>query len=544
MVSGKAMVAAGAVAFAAGAAVSWTATRSGANDVVEGEVAAQKPVASSVDRAPAKRAARPGGDRPPSPDSPPEPARAGALDDLAPTESEREWLREALVAERLRRENSLIRPEDGGTEILERWLRNGADVAQVLTDYATAAAHVREATASPHEIVSTGETTAADPPADATVLQFGAGRFTLGPQWRSWSNRRKDAESIEIRGAGADRTTIVANSDLLFCWEAATLRHVRIRDLTIESVDSLIDARGAVSVALEGVRIVGWQSGGHSSPIGVSGRAFLAFRDCEFVGGDGIGVVSLRGPGAVVFEKCTFLDVQSTVLGGGAASGGRPSVVRFLDCRFENARVADSRIRQGRDVEVDLRVRGGSVSPLGAKATEDERRKTWGAEYAAEVSGVTFGASRPRFTVGDVLRALEFAAAAGIRDIVGFDVASSPRGTAPAVDIYFLDAKGAVTRTTRRLLPSGLGEPEESRHGMRGFHTITPAELSAALPLAELIRRAGFEDGEGLTNAQYAVGQVQTAADTAPRTALLVQFESQDRRAPMLDARTGEPFGR
>jgi hypothetical protein len=346
--------------------------------------------ASHSDDAPPRQSAEPPAAKPVAAAGaqPPRASRSAKipLDDLTPTSEEQTWLRDALVRERDRREKSVIRDDDGGIDVIERWSRFGADVAPLVADFESMRRHVRVPDGPAVQVASTREETKVDLSTidpKAVDIEFGPGRFVLSGGNTQWNVRRTDVEAMEIRGAGIDRTTLVGPGWAFFnCAENVSVKNLVLCDFAVDSTNPaqiVLDARGRMSVAIERVRFLGWQVGGHSSVVGVSGQAFLACRDCDFVGTGSGFAVSLRGGAVASLENCRFSDVQCALIGWDAANNSKPSVVALNVCTFENAPLADSRMYT-RNVEVS--VRGGSVA-LGSKSwSDDERRKRWGAEYA------------------------------------------------------------------------------------------------------------------------------------------------------------------
>ncbi len=473
-----------------------------------------------------------------------------ALDEMAPTADEEAWLKAALERERDRRGKSVIREDDGGLEVLDRWATADADVAPLVSDFASMRRHVRVPDGPAARVDSTGDVTNVDLSAidpKAVVIEFGPGRFLLTRGNTQWNVRRADVEALEIRGAGIDRTTLVGPGWAFLCIdEKASARNVVLRDFTIDSTDPgqiVLDARGSMSVAVERVRFLGWEVAGHASVVGVTGRAFLACRDCEFVGpGDGY-AVSLRGGALAVLEKCRFSDLGSTLIGGGADSLGRPSVVTLRDCTFENAALADSRINGKSGPAMEISVHGGSVAVGGKTWTEDARRKKWGAEHAVVVDGVTFGPGVPSFAVADLLRVLEAAPGQGIDAVVRVDVEPGGRARPTVVDLYAWDrAAEKATRRSFRWVDATL-VPLVEKDRRRGVSSVdlTGDDLAACLPMLELVRRSLVAADESVRSVEFRCMTQQTSAGVEERRRwLMIQSASQ---GWMVDAVTGVPLG-
>jgi hypothetical protein len=318
------------------------------------------------------------------------------------------------------------------------------------------------------------------------------------------------------------------------------MRNVVIRDLTIDAAEQeqiVLDARGGMAAVLERVRIAGWQTSGHAAPLGVTGSAFLACRDCDFVGpGDGF-VLSLRGPALATFEKCRFRDAGAAFIGPGGRE--RAAVVSVRDCTFEAIRLADSRIRGDKMAGVQVDIRGGTAAAGAAKWTEEQRRAWWGAQFASSLEGLTFTSTAPLFPFSEFIRAAELAAAAGLKDIVAIEAIPGRRGAPVELDFYLWDReKSAVVRRTRRLLPSALEEvTQEPRRGMRGRSVKSDSEVDGLLPFAELMRRMPLAADDEVTLVD--LRPLSPQADGRQVTWLSAQTPG-GMPPVVVDARTGE----
>lgn len=437
---------------------------------------------------------------------------ASWLDDLAVLDDERSWVRDFIVRERERRTEGAIRASDGGLDVVRRWLEHGADIEPVVASFATMAAHVRDPSGPvarvEARVEANGEATTVDmgavaAAAGSATIEFGAGRFVVDGGRAQWGgNVRAPVEALEIRGAGLDRTTLVAPARLFACYgDRGDLRNVVIRDVTIECGDNLLCAFGAASVRLERVRV----RASRTAPLYVSGAAFVACVGCEFESPEGEFAAALRGPSIVVFEGCRFSGGAAVLAAGGARSGGRESVVRCVDCRFEDVRVADSRIRGGRLREVDLRVRGGEVLLSPPRWSDDERRTWWGGEHAAAVEHVRFAALAPRLTLGGVLRAIDAAANAGWARVVGVELQSGGRDDTPVLAIWSVtdDGKSVVGRVARLVNGALVVVPRVEPTKDRSSAIESAKALDGILPLAELVRRSGIAEDEPVSWAGF-----------------------------------------
>lgn len=413
------------------------------------------------------------------------------LDDLGPTDEERAWLRTALVEERERREKSAIRAEDTGADVLSRYLHVRADVEPVLATFEAARAHVLSPKAEPMRFPAPDAKGGADlsGAAGASIIEFGPGRFDLRGARGAFFDRQGSVDALEIRGAGKNETTLVVGRDQEFRF-GSDAKNVVFRDMTID--DPTADAtpfnvRGTASFAFENVRVVGWSSAGHGAALGVGGQAFVACRDCDFQN-SGSFALSVRGPCLAVFERCNFTDTYSAFIATGAASGGRPSVVRVIDCTFLGTRLADSRSRPGVTDELDLRVRGGHVTFGSADMDDAARRKSWGAEFAASVEGVAFAPDPPRLTCGDLVRVLELATAQGWDPVVRADYVPVPRNAPPRIDLY-VAAQNAVDRHLVDFVDGALREVADVKTARAGILVRSRVNVVGVLPLRTVLGR-------------------------------------------------------
>lgn len=332
-----------------------------------------------------------------------------ALEDLRPTEAEIQWLRSGLARERERLAAAALRADDSGLEVLERVLDRGTDAALTLfTPFETFRDRVRRPGAAPQAFAARGEAWVFAPPklGATSVIDLGAGTFRIDDPNGGWSRLGPEVESLEVRGAGMDATTLVAGHPWAFLQShgRAAGRSLTLRDLTFDgevAEGALLDLRDAAAVRLERVRVRGWQLTGHAAAIGASGRTYLALDGCEFDGGGRAGgfALSLRGPAILWARGCTFSDLggAAVIASGDAVKGGS---VRLEACTFVNARVLD------RDAACPVEAPGARVE-LGHKdLTEAERAARWGRAWLTSAEDLSLAPGIPRCVLGDLLDVL------------------------------------------------------------------------------------------------------------------------------------------
>jgi hypothetical protein len=319
-----------------------------------------------------------------------------------------------------------------------------------------------------------------DAKGDPLVIEFGEGTFRL--ESSRTLGLRDDVRSLEIRGAGVDRTTLALAPGQLTMVLGA-LENFWVHDLTFAG-GQVLDVRGGVAAAIERVRFRDCDS-----PILVMGSAYLAVCDCEFVrtGDGGSFAVSARGDVVVRFEGCAFQDIPAALSGWGGAA--RDSVAVFQDCTFDGSRVADSRIEHRGRPEYPIHVRGGRVLYGERGETEEARRRDWGAGYVAELSGVAFEPMPPRCTLAEMLSVL--GAAEGVVEgrVVGFSMLSPRRSERTTYRITVFDERREQLATFD--LPISQGKPGEPDHqGTRSSEGISK-QYAPLLSVPEALRRAG-----------------------------------------------------
>jgi RNA polymerase sigma factor (sigma-70 family) len=427
-----------------------------------------------------------------------------ALRDLEPTPEEIGFLRGALLAERSRREVARFESTDGGLEVIRRVVDSGAAATDALSSFAAASARVRTGTGETRD-VRAGD---ADPTVvdlsdiagKSAVVEFGPGRFTFSSRSIPFHRVAKDrvVESLEIRGAGMDRTVLVLSGENLFMVQGRT-PNLRLRDLTIEvgpGQRQLLDLRGEASLAMENVRI---SSGG--TVIHAAGDFFLAAKGCEFLGTGSSLPFAFRGTTLAVFEECLFADHYSVVVGGAGAAAG--STVSFLGCVFENSRVTDSRIEHKGKPEYPVRVRGGRALFEPPATPDDQRRKDWGAGWLASLEGTEFGPGVPRCRVSDLLAVLD-RCPTGPDEVVLCVRASEVAREGPRT--FTLDVGDRATGAKKsRFFRWAGGALEEFRMEDRGggFWVPPPKDTEGAMTLQQAVRRANVPEGSAATGLGY-----------------------------------------
>jgi len=473
------------------------------------------------------------------------------------TESELAFLRRALADERRRvaqaqadeeerqRERQLQSDDDGLT-VLDRYLRRGSDVTDVVASFASMRAHIRTDAGPVRRIEATSDRTPVDlteVAAGHTVLEFGEGTFVLDRGSDGWNVRRENVQSLEIRGAGMDKTTLVGPGWAFLCAnKKAQIKNLVIRDLTIDSIEKeqiVLDARGGIAAAIERVRFAGWVVAGHASALGVSGDAFLALRDCVFENSAGGFVLSLRGPGLAVFERCTFEGARCVVIAD-SHSSGLPATVRLIACDFGTVRVADRNLHRRGGGGADVEIRGGTASAGPASWTEAERIKNFGAVDVVSMQGLTFRSTMPTFSVSDAAAAFELAVAAGLGNVAGFSVVNP--GVKPVeLDFYVLDGVPGSVAKRKTLVYDGksvFAPEKEPRRGVGHAPDVAVEDLHRAQSFAALLRNAEIAADENVESVLLrALGSPSRDID-APRP-LLLMVELAGRKRIHIDAVSG-----
>jgi len=475
--------------------------------------------------------------------APPAEERSGPPEGLALSREEEAWIRDVVAKERLRREQAVIRPGDSALDVLRRYLNHGADISGLLRDYDRFRAHFRFSEGPVARIAATDEVTTVnldEAAGDAAVIEFGPGEFRLDPRSRAFHWRKHPLASLEIRGAGMDRT-ILRCGGVDFLHLGAETGNLLLRDLALDGERILLDLRGEAAALLERVRILGWSTAGHGAPVGVSWSAFLGFRGCEFTGGRGWGL-SLRGNALATFDSCAFLDMGAALIGSDANAA--MSRVHLRGCTFDGAALLDRPFGPPRANEARVTVSGGIVRFGSPSLRPEERAAKWGARFASSVEGVSYEPQRPPCTPEDlagILRSAPYEEGRRIRGV--WYVGRSPAGGRRFVACY-VHARGNGTRIPGRAEPDGSLVVEESGAfrwiedpaALRGIRTPVPPAASEAdrPPFVEALSRARIEPGtpfHGVWETRHEDGRAS------------LDFHGPDLRPfARFDAWTGEPL--
>ena len=442
-------------------------------------------------------------DRPPAAAGTPSGAPAAGTASAAPvgapkdgpdlTPEERAILPELLKKHRDRVERSRIDPTLGGVEVVRRVKELGLDPMPLIASYDSVRSRIkvdgeRKTIEAPADGAPVDLTAAAG---NAAIIEFGPGTFQLDRKSEIWLFVKEGTRSLEIRGAGMDRTTIETGSLWVFTFagEEAVLENLILRDLTIDSGKEgniAVDARGAAAVALENVRIAGWSNAGHGAALGVSGSVFLAARGCEFAAkGKGLFVISLRGHAMALFEKCTFSDPEECVVGFSLPDAAG-SAARFIDCTFRNAPAVSSRILKSKVPAAQVAVQGGSVSVGAPGLSDEERRRAFGGEWLTTCEGVTFGPGVAPCTVGEVVAVLDHVTVGDAESVYGVRFLGSASGGPSRYGIRILN-RTTGNRSWRVVGSDGVDIEKTPRSPGGGWNPPTPAHLEG-VSLASILR--------------------------------------------------------
>lgn len=374
-----------------------SALPAGDPDLAAGEVGAKRGTGSPAGDAPAANA---------------DPGSSGLRASTAPpTPAERDFLAAALREERRRREAAVITDADRGIDVLRKVFDERADPAVLLQGFERIDRHVTRSESPVAKIVSTKDVTpvrAADL-AKSVVVELGPGTFEFDGAWPRWGAPAKgeDVEALEIRGAGSGRTTVRGPSGSLVV-VGTRLKSLRLRGFTWESRNGgnrVAQIDGDCALVVEDCRFVG-ELERSVIHFYFSGRSLVAFRDCVF---DGRAMsagppMSMNGDTVALFERCRFLEHWPAI--GLVAGAARDGAVRFVDCSFEGTPVLAWAKYRGRTA-VSVTISGGRVVFGSPAASEEERRRLWGGEFAVALEDVTFTPDPSWPTVGTALAALE-----------------------------------------------------------------------------------------------------------------------------------------
>lgn len=472
--------------------------------------------------------------------------RSGSLVQEAQTTPDEEaFLQTALTEERRRRRAARILPEDGGIDILRRVLDERADPAELLGSFERFSRHVRTggaASATFHEppvgeAIKLGDGAGPDP----LIIEFGPGRFSV--ESNGLRILRGDVSLVEIRGAGMDATTLVLGRRELLM-PRANLSNLRLHDLTIdcgEHGSQVLDVRGNTAAILERVRFVGGASGGHSAPIGVSGQCYLGMRDCRFLGGGGGAnfAVSLRGGSLVLAEKCLFADLDAAFSGW---QGISPLTrVEVVDCDFEGAGIADSRIaRDDGRPWYPVIVRGARAAIGPASMSAQERARRFGLQYVASgAETVSLGPDSASATIGLLLQVAEGAQVD--RGAVAFAVRmlSPAREATPAT--YQLDTWDETSGPRAWRIDWRDGRAD-TRPGRGGTYSPPPPDVLSTTGSIAVVMKNSKADARTEAHALVLrMGQLRPDAPGVQGPVVHVEGPNGD-LIETVDARTGEAW--
>lgn len=469
---------------------------------------------------------------------------AASLPELAPSEAESVWLRNALLRERQRQADAMERPEDSGLDILRRVFEHDMDPWPLLADFGRFAAHVRPGSGTAATFRATEATTPVDlakVDAAVQVLEFGPGTFRVtGLQFRP---RNESVSHLEIRGAGMDKTTLLIEGRQTYM-VLAPHPNVRIHDLTLDFQDNgmLFDVRDGLAAILEDVRLKDWTAGsGHSAAIGVSGTSYLGCRRCTFETSnpDHGFAVSLRGPAVAVFEGCTFLGGASAFIGTPSDKAGS---VRVSKCVFEDTPLADSRVVV-RETKPIFAIRlENSTARFGPKEwSEEMRRERWGATYATSIQGLDLSASLRNVSTRELARLLRLAELPNGSFIESATVNAWKAGEPTRLQLDVLPSEGFVT-LVYALRKDEDGGWHTERLTRAGGHTVTDADKLRTQPdLLDVLERARPPSTTSIGEARYAWTTVRTSNEDAGRTVATVMLGMRDGPPTLIDPVTGEP---
>jgi hypothetical protein len=194
------------------------------------------------------------------------------------------------------------------------------------------------------QVAARGAVTRFDPrdvPDDVGTVAFGPGVFELaGPL--------QPKRTLAVTGAGREKTTLRGAHNRLLVRPPESMPALVLRDFTWEG-EGFLDVRGELAATVERVTVRGWiTTAGYSAAIGVMGRAWLALRECEFVGGykrpAGGHALNVRGGVLALFDRCRFVDLENAVRGVLDSTDAR-SRVRLAGCELVNTRRQAARMR-------------------------------------------------------------------------------------------------------------------------------------------------------------------------------------------------------
>lgn len=477
--------------------------------------------------------------------------------DASLTDDERAMLSETLREHRLRRVEeqrlaeelariAATRSEQDGLTVLDAYLRGVVEGDETVASYASMRSHIRTAAEPVETVTATGARTPFDLSTiqeGATVLEFGPGTFVLDRGTSGWNVPSKGLETLEIRGAGMDRTTLIGPDwAFLMAPQDTQIENLVIRDLTIdggEKKQSLLQSRGGMSVALERVRLRDWVVAGHAAAIGVSGDAFIAAKDSSFEG-EGW-ALSLRGPAMAVFEGCTFRGSTAVLIASDHRSG-RPALVRLLDCDFGSVRLADRNLRTRGDGGALVDIVGGTAQVGPSSWTRGRRIDAFGAAEARSVQGLELKSAPAVFPPRAAADFLRRAEATGLRAITGF-TRKSGVGRPLEVDVRLASTTPDGDPEFVTLVEeNGVLVEQKRSPSRRRPYDPTVDDLARVRSIADLIDGAGLAPDADLKSAMMIVAP--SADETGPTQHVGCNLTLVGNDQVGIDATTGEVTSR
>jgi hypothetical protein len=459
---------------------------------------------------------------------------------LTPEEAKRvaEFLREERRKEQERQEALRVSNSDNGLAVIKA-VRAGADASAFIQDFESVRQRFKvEGTTVKIGAPPEGETVdLAVLAKDASIVEFGPGRFVLSSKSSSWTHHRTGVRSLEIRGAGMDTTVIVPSeggNDLILIWEGSSIENLLVHDLTIDCGkrgSAFIDVRGEASVLVENVRFRGWKSAGHGAPIGVSGAVFLAVRGCEFLGdGTGVKAISPRGPVIALVEDCLFSNLRSALIPSNYAEK-MDSRVHLLRCRFEGTALSDRDPGRGETGKLRMVVRSANVRFGAPDLTDEVRHRAWGAQWAEEVTEVSWSPAQVMLPLETLTTVAASVRSAKGELPINVRVESRVDGELG----FYVATLDANLRKGTWLASLQGGTPVETRDRGGGHRMDDLKSTEGILDLGEAVRRSGISLA---TDVREASLSTQGSADSVKIVWNLVG-------APgwpyfLVDARTGE----
>lgn len=415
------------------------------------------------------------------------------------TPAEREFLATALREERRRRIASAIGGEDSGLGLLHKVFDEHTDPAPLVESFDRVASHVSRSTTVALKVAGGDGVTRisqADA-AKAVVIELGPGVFEFQAPWPRWGGGPPtDVEALEIRGAGADRTTVRGPGGSLI-YSTGRLGSLRLKGLTWDGGRTggrVAQLEGDTAVVVEECRFVG-DPDQNLIFFHLAGRTLIAFRDCTFDARSLLSgsVLHLNGDVVAQFERCTFRDLAAVI--GATAGAVRDGALEFRGCRFEAAPlVYSSGILYRGKPAISLRLSGCSVGIGGPAATDEQRRTIFGASFAASLEDVGFAADPAWPTVATVLELFEKLVPPDGRKVLGAHLLAPERegfGSEWRVDLWSPTLGAEGRRANGRAGTYGVG----AAAGGNNFNTPLPDDQKGSIDWRSVLRGVPL-DGE------------------------------------------------